>query len=141
MGAISGKDYVVAVCATAGGTYVPVGYAHTASGRRGATTGENIYTFSNPTPITEAGDTSRTLDINFLLDLTDAGQELIRDALDSGDTVFVRKLYDGDNGEQWEASVSNYQDDADANGTGINRFVRGSCTLTGIGDVTPITGG
>ena len=139
MAAISARDTEVLVSSTEGGTYTCIGKVLTASLRYEATDDESIYVFCDETPIVEAGADEATLDLTMLWDFADTtGQDVLRTARAAGSTVYIQFLPDGAIGYQQAAVVRSMSIDSDANGTGVNRFVRGAMTLTMSGTITSI---
>lgn len=141
MAVLNAKDAELHVSTTSGGTYACIGKVLSFSKRREAAGGgDKINVLCDPVPITDAGEDSATIDVTFLRDQADTlGQEVLRTAQANGTAVFIRALFDGTTGEQQSFTVDTYTTDVDANGTGVNRFVRESMTLTSNGPVTPVS--
>jgi len=136
--AISAKATTIAVSQTANGTYTILAYAHTFGSRNGQGNEDSIYFYGSSTPLSDVTAAEQTISINLLLNMGDSAQNLVRSNLAAGTPIFVRVLQDGLNGYQRQVSVRNYAEDGDANGTGINKFVRCSFDLVGSGTVTAI---
>lgn len=138
------EDAELHVATTAGGTYSCIGSVLTYSLRREAAQGgEKIKVLCNPVPISDAGEDSATLDITMLRDQADTvGQVVLATAKRNGTQVFIRALHGGPTvtGEQQAFMVDSHTTDVDANGTGANKFVRDSMTLTSNGPVTDVAG-
>ena len=139
MAIILARDSEIHISATEGGTYTLFGQILTVSLRSEATDDERIYTLGSDVPVVEAGQDESTMDITFFYDPADTlGQNVARTARAAGTTVFIRRLWDGENGEQQEMQVLNHNMDVDPNGTGVNKYVRGSATLRSAGPVSAI---
>jgi len=139
---ILSKDTELHVATTVNGTYTLVAGGLTIDEADEGGDDEEVYTFGSLAPIVEEGEDEATISLTCLVSPDDtAGQVQLRTARRTGTTRFFRMLWDGPGGiagEQFEASVRSFNRASDRNGTGQNKFVRGTITLRRVGAVTLI---
>lgn len=139
MAVISAADTELHLSTTEAGTYTCLGQCLTIARREETADDERINVFCSDVALVEAGNDENTMDVTGFLDLTDAQQNSMRTARRNGTTVFLRSLWDGENGEQQEYQVISLNTEADRNGTGVNKYVRWTATFRSAGDLTTIT--
>jgi len=139
---ILSKDTELHVADAADGDYTLVAGGLTIDEQDEAGDDEDIYTFGSLAPIVEEGEDNATLTFTCLFSADDtAGQAKLRTARRTGTTKFFRLLWDGPGGiagEQFEGQVRSFNRASDRNGTGQNKFVRGTVTLRRVGAITEV---
>lgn len=133
-----GKDTTVDVSTDGGTTLIPVNKVFRISSREEQTDDEKIYTFNSATPETDAGEDEGTLDLSWMWDDADPGQEAVRAARDAGTAIFFQILWNGTKGFSRDFTVQSKNTDSDPNGTGTSKRVTEQLTLTSAGPSTPV---
>lgn len=136
------KDTELHVADTADGVYTLVAGGLTIDESDEAADDEEIYTFGSLAPIVEEGEDDATITFTCLFSPDDTdGQVKVRAARRTGGTKFFRLLWDGPDGiagEQFEGAVRSFNRASDRNGTGQNKFVRGTITIRRVGTITTV---
>jgi hypothetical protein len=140
MAVMNAKDSELHVAAAAAGPYACVGkvlsFTRT---KESSEAGDELYVLCEADPIVDAGEDNATMEMAFLRDTADTnGQEVLRTAEKNKTVVYMRALFDGANGEQQPFLVNRYVTNVDANGTGANKFVNETMTLTSTGPATDV---
>lgn len=139
MSYVLSKDTELHVSETENGEYHLVGGGLTIATRDENADDEEIYTFGSLNALVSESEDTADIDFTFLFDPADTnGQNILRAAKKDGSSVFIRTLWDGEAGEQRECRVRSINMDADRNGTGQNKFVRGTLSLRAIGPATTV---
>jgi hypothetical protein len=101
-------------------------------GREGET---RTRVFGQADPYVKPGEIESSYSIDGLYALADTGgQNILKAAYASEDSVWVTILHDGTSGYKQEAKVTEYSDSASADG----EYVEVSFTLTSVGAQTPV---
>lgn len=127
------RDSKILLSATSGGTFVCLEGVLTWDNSESGTDDTSYYTLCDPAPITESGTDDTTLELTGLRNLTGPMQTLLRTHRDSGVPLYARVLEDGVDGFDQPFVVQRFNSRADANGTGLAKFVQWTATLQSAG--------
>jgi hypothetical protein len=137
MPVIDSENTIIEVGATAEGTFAQIDNltGYTATHGREAETRTRV--FGREDAYVKPGERSSTYDINGLYDPADTdGQNVLRDAYESGEDVYLRVLHDGEAGYLQGVKVTEYSDSATADGEYVEVSFSATST-TGKTTVTP----
>jgi hypothetical protein len=112
MSAVSGSDFVLKVESPAGsGTFITV-QNFNAYGKRSTQAETRYPVFANPVPLTNPAPKEQTFTAAGLIDLSDAGQAVLRAAEANRTVVLIQVLFDGINGFKQNVRVGSFAHDA-----------------------------
>jgi len=132
-----GANFRIKVCATAGGTYVPVSHINS-YGRNSNRTIEQFAAFGLDPSIGVPGPREVTFAFGGYKSVADSGQDLLHAAEQNNTTVFVQVLHDGTNGYQQEVRIGSKTANATPAGLQLQTFeasAAGTATAVGTGPV------
>lgn len=135
MAFLSTEDFLLGVATTSGGAATTVEGVRTFNDSATRTTTQvrifqgDALSFSTADP--------RTFEGTLVRDPADPGQNIIKDAYDSGATIWASILEDGTNGEKWPVIVTAWNRDRNADDNVPNV----SFTLAANGDMTEVGSG
>lgn len=134
------SNVLVQVGAAEAGPYSTIEDVQSYSGTHGTEDATRTRVFGKVNPYVRAGDDTDTYDLSGLLNLTDTnGQNVLRDARDNRNTVWLRVMPTGDAvgeaGYVQECNVTEYTDSGDADGD----YVEASFSLEGAGPKQNVT--
>jgi hypothetical protein len=112
MAFLSTEDFVLKVGTTSGAAGTVVEGVRTFNDSAARTT-TNVKIFAGNALSFTAAD-PRTFEGTLVRDPADAGQNIIKAAYDSGDTIWAQNLEDGTNGEKWPVVVTAWNRDRNA---------------------------
>lgn len=100
-----------------------------------ARTTTNIKIFAG-SPLSFTSADPRTFEGTLVRDPDDAGQNIIKAAYNSGDTIYAQNLEDGTNGEKWPVVVTGWNRDrnADDNVPNVSFTLQANGDMTEVGD-------
>lgn len=133
------KDVVLTVASEAGassGTPLP---RLTAAAFEDGNTGDvTTYFLGSHTPIRRAGDPDQSLSLDGVLEWADAGQTMLREARDSGDTVYLTETYPDGAAVEYEAKVTEAPHSMSADGDWVeNAFTLSVISIDRTAPTTP----
>lgn len=110
---VHGEDFELHVAAKATPTaFEPIGDMN--SYRRGSTRSETTTTvFMRSEPYVTPGRRTQTIELGGFLNITDAGQEILRAAEADGTTVILKVMWNPTDGFTQECSVREFSNEAD----------------------------